>query len=205
MTNLASVLTDAARPYPERPALSTGRSVLTLFDLDELSARVAGGLLAHGVRPGDRVELAVPGLPALPVLYYGALRAGAVAVVARPRPRLLVVRPTRARLRFATGEEAHAASTVLVGPGFLGQLAFWPQRPGVVHRDDEDPAVVVEDGTGRHTAYTHREAREAVAASGGGPLTAPGLPVPRPGTGGAVLHRAARPSAPLVCASGPAR
>ncbi|MFJ4503195.1 AMP-binding protein [Streptomyces sp. NPDC088864] len=180
MTNLARVLTDAARTHPERPAPGAG-PVLTLADLDELSARVAGGLLAHGVRPGDRVELAVPGLPALPVLYYGALRAGAVAVLSRPRPRLLVVGPTGARLRFATGDEAQTASTVRVGPEFLGQLAFWPLRPGIVERADDDPAVAVED-TAAGGAYTHGEAREAVARLGA-PLRAPGLPAPRTGPG----------------------
>ncbi|MFF3392512.1 AMP-binding protein [Streptomyces sp. NPDC002669] len=191
MSNLSTVLTEAAGLHPRRPALRIGGTVLTLLDLDELSARVAGGLLAHGVRPGDRVEAAVCGDPALPVLYFGALRAGAIAAVAAPRPRSVAVRSRGsvrgARLVFAppvgraaAGREANGTTVVRVGPDFLDQVAFWPQHPGVVHRGDGDVAVVAGSVGRLRSVYTHGAAREVVAASGGGPLSAPGLPGGRP-------------------------
>ncbi|MET9916730.1 AMP-binding protein [Streptomyces sp. NPDC006435] len=217
MTNLASVLTDAAGLHPRRPALRIDGTVLALLDLDELSARVAGGLLAHGVRPGDRVEVAVCGDPVLPVLYFGALRAGAIVVVAAPLPRSVAVRSRGsvrgARLvfappvdRIAAGRGANGTTVVRVGPDFLDQVAFWPQHPGVVHRGDGDVAVVA-GAVGRlRSVYTHGAARAAVAAAGGGPLSAPGLPGGRPalrprGRGPACLV-GARLFAPLTHAAG---
>ncbi|MFJ6012690.1 AMP-binding protein [Streptomyces sp. NPDC092952] len=212
MSNLASVLTGAAGPHPRRPVLRIDGTVLTLLDLDELSARVAGGLVAHGVRPGDRVELAVAGAPVLPVLYFGALRAGAVAVVAAPRP----VTACGTRLVFTTGEGAHGAGTdaVRVGAGFLDQLVFWPQHSEVVRREDDEAAVVVGSWAGRgrrgrRDTYTHGAARSVVAAGGGCPLSAPGLTGPRavrefPGRG-AAGHVPADRVAPLARAAGRGR
>ena len=84
MSNLATNLKDTAGQYPGRPVVRLGEVVLSYADLDELSARVAGGLLAHGVRPGDRVGILLPNVLAFPVLYYGALRIGAAMVAADP-------------------------------------------------------------------------------------------------------------------------
>jgi long-chain acyl-CoA synthetase len=162
--------------------------MLSLVELDELSARVAGGLLAHGLRPGDRVALPAPDEPAFPVLYFGALRAGALAVVA-PRPRrraLYAVRPRGsaapgARVAFRTAGpetplggaaaaehcEADDTTVVGVGPGFLDQMVFWPQRSHLVRRAAGDPAVVVCSRVGgEDTTLTHAElaARTRAAA-----------------------------------------
>ncbi|WP_328299228.1 AMP-binding protein [Streptomyces sp. NBC_00435] len=152
MSNLATNLKDAAGQYPQRPAIRAGAHTLTYGDLDELSARVAGGLLAHGVRPGDRVGLVLPAVAAFPVLYYGVLRIGAVVVTVDPG---LGFRTVRRRLResgvrlvFAshdpTARAAHDAGPVRVpiGSDILTQLAFWPQHFDVAQRADEDIAVV---------------------------------------------------------------
>lgn len=46
--------------------------------------RVAAGLQALGIRPGDRVGLYLPNVPHYVAAYYGALRAGAVVVNVSP-------------------------------------------------------------------------------------------------------------------------
>ncbi|MDQ0993738.1 AMP-binding protein [Streptomyces sp. V3I7] len=156
MTNLAVNLKEAAAQYPHRPAMRLDQEVLTYADLDELSSRVAGGLVAHGVRPGDRVGIVLEHELAFPVLYYGILRVGAVVVPLGPR---LGAHEARrcfgdwgVRLVFTSGTGAgalHAAEArsagrvcVAVGPGFLDQLAFWPRRPDLVRRADDDLAAV---------------------------------------------------------------
>ncbi|MFJ9691290.1 AMP-binding protein [Kitasatospora sp. NPDC101183] len=138
MSNLATNLTDAAGQYPQRPALRHGADTLTYAELDELSARAAGGLLAHGVRPGERVGLLLPDVPAFPVLYYGALRLGAVVVTAAPGRTV-----HGARLVFAAGRsDGSDRFRVPTGPDFLGQLAFWPRHFEVAPRADSDLAVL---------------------------------------------------------------
>ncbi|EFF88886.1 acyl-CoA synthetase, long-chain fatty acid:CoA ligase [Streptomyces sp. e14] len=175
MSNLVTALVEAAERHPLRLAVQEGDSALTYAELDEFSARAAGGLLAHGVRPGDRVGLRLPYVPAFAVLYFGALRAGAVVV---PYPRtwpLAVVRPRGdaggARLAFSTpaaptGRERGTGDTTLVpvGPDFLQQMAFWPQFAGVADRAGHDPAVVVRTGaTGdaEDAVLSHGALREA--------------------------------------------
>ncbi|MGW8378242.1 AMP-binding protein [Streptomyces sp. ODS28] len=150
MSNLATALVEAARRAPQRPAVRVHGTVLTYAELDELSARVAGGLLAHGVRPGDRVGLRLPRVPAFPVLYFGVLRAGAVVVQAYSRPRsithgarLILTAPGARRAADGEAERRGAAAFLPVGPDFLAQLAFWPQQSAVVRRADDDPAVLI--------------------------------------------------------------
>ncbi|MEV0530525.1 amino acid adenylation domain-containing protein [Kitasatospora sp. NPDC050463] len=74
------VFEDWARREPQRLALAGGGTELTYGRLAEVSAGVAALLAGHGVRPGDRVGLALPkGVPAVAALL-GVVRAGAVAV-----------------------------------------------------------------------------------------------------------------------------
>lgn len=175
MSNIASVLTETATRCPQRPALRIAGTILSLMELDELSARVSGGLLAHGVRPGDRVKITAPG-PAFPVLYFGALRAGAVVVVNVPKPFALGQRGAArgTRLVFTSPEDQHAlgaeagdTTVVRVGPDFLDQVAFWPQHPGVARRNDDDVAVVVDTThhgqEARCEMFTHAAVRQEAA------------------------------------------
>ncbi|MCO5561409.1 hypothetical protein L7F22_015030 [Adiantum nelumboides] len=81
MFNLAVLLEHAAREFPDRDAVVVlGDERLSYAQLDRATDEVARGLLARGVRPGDRVALTCPNVPAFPVAYYGVLKAGAVVV-----------------------------------------------------------------------------------------------------------------------------
>jgi long-chain acyl-CoA synthetase len=77
--NLAQLLTRS-----DRPAIRHGDRLLTYADLDDASARAAAMLSDRGVEPGDRVGLMCPNVPEFAILYYGALRAGAVVVPMNP-------------------------------------------------------------------------------------------------------------------------
>jgi malonyl-CoA/methylmalonyl-CoA synthetase len=63
---------------PASLALESGAERLTYGDLDRETARVAGALVALGVRPGDRVAVQVEKSAANLLLYLATVRAGAV-------------------------------------------------------------------------------------------------------------------------------
>ena len=84
MSNLAANLVATAHEYGDRPAVKLDEYVLSYRELHHRASAVAGDLRAHGVLPGDRVGLVLPNVPAYPVLFYGALLAGAVAVPMNP-------------------------------------------------------------------------------------------------------------------------
>jgi long-chain acyl-CoA synthetase len=78
--NLASIVTESAARDAAAPAIRLGGETLTYGDLDERSARLATLLREHGLEPGDRVGVMLPNVLEFPVVYYGVLRAGGVAV-----------------------------------------------------------------------------------------------------------------------------
>jgi acyl-CoA synthetase (AMP-forming)/AMP-acid ligase II len=73
----------SAAAGPGRVALTVDGEPVTHADLDDGAARVAGWL-ARRVRPGDRVLLAAGASVGFVRCYLGALRAGAVVVLANP-------------------------------------------------------------------------------------------------------------------------
>lgn len=80
MYNLSVVLEDSARTHPDRVALVLGDTRLTYAQVDAAACQVAHYLVELGVRPGDRVALTCPNLPYFPIVYFGALKVGAVVV-----------------------------------------------------------------------------------------------------------------------------
>ena len=80
MYNLSVFLEDSARRYPTRDALVLGDVRLTYAQVDAAANQVANLLVSRGIQPGDKVALSCPNLPYFPIVYYGALKAGAVIV-----------------------------------------------------------------------------------------------------------------------------
>ncbi|MEH0416176.1 long-chain-fatty-acid--CoA ligase [Streptomyces sp. B21-083] len=76
----ASVLAESAERRPDHPALVFGSERITYAGLWHATRRYAAVLRDHGVRPGDRVALLLPNTPHFPMVYYGVLALGAVAV-----------------------------------------------------------------------------------------------------------------------------
>src|ERR687884_121139 len=84
MTNFATELRDAAAEAGAPAAVQLDDAGMDYSALDAASARLAGVLRARGVGPGDRVGMQLPNVPYFPIVYYGALRAGAVVVPMNP-------------------------------------------------------------------------------------------------------------------------
>lgn len=78
--NLSSVLEHQTSLAPDRVAITCAGTQLTYGELNAAAARVAGGLVALGIAPGDHVALSCPNISWFPIAYFGILKAGAVVV-----------------------------------------------------------------------------------------------------------------------------
>ncbi len=111
--NLADNLRATARRHPDRVAVKMDDVELSYAELTTLAARTAGWLQELGVQRGDRVAVAMPNIPLMPVLYYGILWAGAVVVPMNPlykdREYEHVLRDSGAAVFFAWNEVAEQA------------------------------------------------------------------------------------------------
>ena len=96
------LLEDSARRFPDRPALRFYGRKTTYRELLALVERFARGLIAQGLRPGDRVAVVLPNAPQMVIAYYGTLRAGGVVVPTNPlyTPREFSVQMADADPRF---------------------------------------------------------------------------------------------------------
>ncbi|MEV6772904.1 AMP-binding protein [Nocardia sp. NPDC051030] len=86
---LGDLLRDAARQWPERPALLTENPDATVdyAELDASADRMAHGFLALGIEPGDRVVMQLPNTPEFVPVLFGLLRAGIIPVLTLPAHR----------------------------------------------------------------------------------------------------------------------
>ncbi|MDX6220176.1 MAG: long-chain acyl-CoA synthetase [Frankiales bacterium] len=78
--NLSDLVHDAATATPEKPALLFHGETVTWAELDARVSAAARGLQALGAAAGDRVAVHLGNTPDFAVAYFGALRAGCVAL-----------------------------------------------------------------------------------------------------------------------------
>ena len=79
-STIGQILPVAAQRFGARTALSVGDREFSFAELEALSNRVANGLVAAGVQPGDRVALYGPNCWEWLVAYYGVAKTGAVVI-----------------------------------------------------------------------------------------------------------------------------
>jgi acyl-CoA synthetase (AMP-forming)/AMP-acid ligase II len=163
---LPETIREAARRFGERTAYvieppgGTWRDgfPLTYADIDRLSDEYAAGLLARGVRGGDRVALVTPPGAEYLVGYLGAAKVGAVtagvndrlseveraAVLDRAAPAFVVAAPGLGTNRFPCVEVVPASSADDV----LRELRVIGAGPPAVEVDDDgDVAIIFTSGT----------------------------------------------------------
>jgi long-chain acyl-CoA synthetase len=96
--------------YADVEAVIAGDERLTFRQLDELSDRLARGLVASGIGKGDRVGIAMRNCPAWIVAYMAILKAGGVATLLngwwQPDELDHALQLTQARLILADGPRA---------------------------------------------------------------------------------------------------
>ncbi len=81
---LTWLLDNATHHYPNNTAIIYYGNKITYAQLSALANRFAVGLQKIGVKKGDRVAIALPNIPQYPIVFFGALRAGAVVVPTNP-------------------------------------------------------------------------------------------------------------------------
>ena len=152
--NLARILADRAAEHPGRPALLFEGDVVSYGELDRRAAVAAAALRAAGVGVGDRVAIRLPNTPAYVAAYFGALRAGAIAV-----PLNVLLAPPEVEARIA----ASSPVTIVDSPLPVdGERSAEPverddRRDGgpPLHLRDDGPA----EGRGPHARRDPRGGR----------------------------------------------
>jgi long-chain acyl-CoA synthetase len=74
------ILEESAKRYPVKAAFTYMDNTLSYAQTNEAANKVANGLQAIGIKPGDKVALSCPNLPYFPIIYFGVIKAGAVVV-----------------------------------------------------------------------------------------------------------------------------
>ncbi|MBM4363121.1 MAG: long-chain fatty acid--CoA ligase [Deltaproteobacteria bacterium] len=121
---LADVLAPGLALRPDAPAIHFEDRVITPRELDAAANRVAAGLVALGVQPGDRVAIHVDNRPEFVEVYQGVMRAAATLVPTN-------VMYTAEELEHIVGDSG--ARVVFVRADLAGKLEeILPRLPGVI-------------------------------------------------------------------------
>lgn len=159
--NLSSVVEHRARLTPDRVAAVCGDQQFTYGELDAQALRLAAGLHALGIRPGDHVALSCPNVPLFPIAYFGILKAGAAVVplnvLLKPREIAYHLRDSDAKAAIAfdgtpelpIGDMVKAACAEAKCPHFIpipSRLRDVARDAGSFHpprREPQDTAVIL--------------------------------------------------------------
>jgi len=78
--NLGELLYLSAQKHPHRTAIAFGQKRISYKELDELTGRIAAGLIELGIKKQDKVALFLDNCPEFVISYFSVLKAGAVVV-----------------------------------------------------------------------------------------------------------------------------
>jgi phenylalanine ammonia-lyase len=141
--NIAQCLEIGRRDFPQRIALVFEEQSFTYEELDSMAGRTANGLTRIGTRPGDRVALYLPNIPAFVFTYHGIQKIGAVVVSVN----------TSLKSDEVTFILKDSSASVLFTTAALRENVKEEDLPGLKH------IVIAEGGTGRDKSLDHLTAR----------------------------------------------
>ena len=78
------MLSNAARDFPDSPAIIFFAQKISYRELDLLSNRFAHALQGLGLKAGDRVMVTLPNVPQCVIAFHGTLKAGGTVVFGSP-------------------------------------------------------------------------------------------------------------------------
>ncbi|TSJ63782.1 (2,3-dihydroxybenzoyl)adenylate synthase [Starkeya sp. 3C] len=87
----SSFLRERGRELPEHIAVVGGGQRWTFSELEERAEKVARGMLALGLKPGDRVIVQLPNIPEFLSVVFGLFRARLIPVYALPAHRIVEI------------------------------------------------------------------------------------------------------------------
>ena len=100
--NLAAMFAGSLLRFPRRPALVEEGATLSYLELDDLASRIASGLHARGVLPGDRVALFLGNSTEFVASFLACSRCGFIVVP-------IGIRQQRAELEFVLNDSGAKA------------------------------------------------------------------------------------------------
>jgi len=162
--NIARNLENTAFFFPDRCAIIDGSRQVTFRQFNTESSQIAAALVAAGVKPGDHAALCAPNSYEWLAFYFGALKAGAVAVTfshlltAAELPQILS--DCQPKVLFTVDEKLDA----------FGDLNAHESRPELVISDGGNIslAAFVEKGTaGFKSIDRNRSDTAAILYTGG--------------------------------------
>jgi fatty-acyl-CoA synthase len=122
---VSAMLDSVTADFPDRPFVITEQRTLTYAELAAWSARLARGLVARGVQPGERVGLFLPNGAEMIAARFAVARAGAVAVPisfrlqARELAQLLTLSEASALISMAAFRDVDALAALdAIAPGW---------------------------------------------------------------------------------------
>ena len=129
--NISLTLQTMARVHASRPAISWEGGRLGYGDFEAAVQRIAGALRRrHGLKPGERVALAMENAPELLPVLYGIWRAGLAAVPMNsklhPREMAWILADSQAKLCIASPKLGDALSAPELSRQLSGQFAGLP-------------------------------------------------------------------------------
>ncbi len=80
MLNLSILLEQSAKRHPNQKAMTFMDTTLTYAQLNGAANQLANGIVAKGIKKGDKVALSCLNLPYFPIIYFGILKTGASVV-----------------------------------------------------------------------------------------------------------------------------
>ena len=129
---------EAAARFGDKTALIFGGRKVSFAEIDRQSSRVASGLRALGVEPGDRVTLYAQNSVEWIVSYYAIAKAGGVLnpinVMLTPDEVAYVVKDCGAKVLFTTADRA-APILPLKEEGHLAEIVVFGEAEGAASFD----------------------------------------------------------------------
>jgi long-chain acyl-CoA synthetase len=161
--NVARNLERSALFFPQRPATREGEKTLTYGELNQRANRVATGLIASGIQPGDVVGLCTPNSGDWISVYFGALKAGAVALtlfsnvtteelnrlLLHAKPRILYTTESRASELSHLSGPGQIERVICASNGAMDLQALMSSGSDTfraIERDPQDTAVILYTG-----------------------------------------------------------
>ncbi len=160
--NVSGNLERSAIFFPQCPALSEGEREISYQTLNESANRVATSLIQQGINPGDFIGLCAPNSIDWIIIYFGVLKAGAVAVTFSsllPAKELQLLLDHSTPKMIFTTEDRIPELEIIKTSGFLKKIIcpqgdltltqLLDQGRGTfraVDRDRSDPAAVLYTG-----------------------------------------------------------
>lgn len=82
--SLHHFLVEAARKFPDHPAIILKGHKISYRQLDEETDAFAAALIANGFKKGDRAVIYMPNTPQFVISYFGILKAGGIVIATNP-------------------------------------------------------------------------------------------------------------------------